>query len=914
MCKKSECIKNSTKLCYFCNKKCNNDACFHEHIRICKKKKMDDSRNKNKYCSYCSKSVDNDHLCFLDSLLSKNKNIDEFVFFDYESTQEKEDLFRHKPNLIIAFIYKRENNIFCFDKEIIFYDNINFCQWLFKGSQNRTAIAHNSKGYDSIFIMNYLLNNEVFIADTKPNIILQGNKPLCIYYKKTKIIDSMAFIPTPLAEFSKIFSINENKKGFFPYLFNKRENWNYNGPIPEKKYFCPEKMSIERKKEFEKWYNSKIQSSEIFDFKKEIITYCRSDVDLLSRGCLKFRDIILDVTNNDIDPFQHCLTIASVCNMIYRKIFMPPNSIARIPKLGYNPLASASKKAIGWLKYNELIKKTKIKHALNGGEEIFFYKDKKFKVDGFDKENKTIYEFDGCIFHGCNICFAPFNRSPITGEYFNVIRKRHDERLKQLKQFVIENNYKFKQIRECEWDKEQTNKKDIVDFLKKIKFTAPIHAREALCGARVNCGQLYYKVSKGYKIKNYDFNSLYPSVMMYNSFPIGHPKIITENFAKVTEYFGLIKCSILPPSNLLFPVLPIKHNGKLIFPLCNSCMIQKSEKCIHIDSERIIEGVFCSPEISKAIERGYKIIDLFEVWHFQKDTESPIFSNYVKKFFKIKQEASGKPKWVKNEEDLECYINQYKNGMNITIEKDKIDKNPGLRRISKLMLNSLWGRFAMNTNKKKMKIVTNLIEWINIIGDPNYIISDIICSKNAVQVYYTEESRLFTPSKQTNEVIAAFTTCYARLKLLDELEKIGQRVLYYDTDSIIFYYKEGDYVPKLGDLLGELTDESPEYEIIEFVSCGPKNYAFRKENGETKCVIKGFTLDYNTSDHINMEKLIEIVFSDRTKKIKVPQNVIKRDIKTWNLFSVSFDKIYSFICDKMIINDDFTTKPFGFKK
>ena len=57
--------------------------------------------------------------------------------------------------------------------------------------------------------------------------------------------------------------------------------------------------------------------------------------------------------------------------------------------------------------------------------------------------------------------------------------------------------------------------------------------------------------------------------------------------------------------------------------------------------------------------------------------------------------------------------------------------------------------------------------------------------------------------------IAAYTTAQARLKLYSFLERLGERVLYYDTDSIIYLSREGsaEYELPLGDYLGDLTDE-----------------------------------------------------------------------------------------------------------
>jgi hypothetical protein len=79
---------------------------------------------------------------------------------------------------------------------------------------------------------------------------------------------------------------------------------------------------------------------------------------------------------------------------------------------------------------------------------------------------------------------------------------------------------------------------------------------------------LYYKVRNGEKIKYVDFTSVYPSVMKINSFPIGFPKIVTENFEDLDKYFGLINCKLLPPNALLFPVLPTRVDNKLLFVLC----------------------------------------------------------------------------------------------------------------------------------------------------------------------------------------------------------------------------------------------------------------------------------------------------------------------------------------------------------
>ena len=53
-----------------------------------------------------------------------------------------------------------------------------------------------------------------------------------------------------------------------------------------------------------------------------------------------------------------------------------------------------------------------------------------------------------------------------------------------------------------------------------------------------------------------------------------HPTVITQpevlDAADVSEYFGLMECTVLQPYRLHFPILPYKCGGKLTFPLCRS--------------------------------------------------------------------------------------------------------------------------------------------------------------------------------------------------------------------------------------------------------------------------------------------------------------------------------------------------------
>ena len=91
----------------------------------------------------------------------------------------------------------------------------------------------------------------------------------------------------------------------------------------------------------------------------------------------------------------------------------------------------------------------------------------------------------------------------------------------------------------------------------------------------------------------------------------------------------------------------------------------------------------------KAIEKGYQILKIHEVWHFPVHTDE-LFKEYVNTFLKIKQEASGYPKDCVTEEQKQAYIEEYYEHEGIRLDPEKIEYNPGLRSLAKLMLNSLW--------------------------------------------------------------------------------------------------------------------------------------------------------------------------------------------------------------------------------
>ena len=121
------------------------------------------------------------------------------------------------------------------------------------------------------------------------------------------------------------------------------------------------------------------------------------------------------------------------------------------------------------------------------------------------------------------------------------------------------------------------------------------------------------KTCEDEEIRYLDFTSPYPFVNKNCGYPIGHPRIITKpSSPDISSYFGLVSCTILPPAELYHPVRPYQTGGKLIFPLCSSCVESQLTKsihnrtryCHHTDTERALKGTWCTPELEEALMQG----------------------------------------------------------------------------------------------------------------------------------------------------------------------------------------------------------------------------------------------------------------------------------------------------------------------
>ena len=249
-------------------------------------------------------------------------------------------------------------------------------------------------------------------------------------------------------------------------------------PLKKALWLQPNEKPAERAK-FLKWFDDRVSENYIFDFKNEILKYCQSDIDILGRGIMKLREYFIQLEN--IHPL-HYITIASVCMTIYHSNYLPKKTIAIVPESVKTD--NFSKMSIMWLNY--MSNGVNIQHALNGSEKKLAIDNKTYKVDGFCKENNTIYEFYKCFWHGCPKCFKP-----------NSINSKNKKDMGTLNDLTIEKRdtiqnagYSHISIYECQLAKNKDFRKFAKNFTQEI--VEPLNPREAFYRGQTNTTKLLY--------------------------------------------------------------------------------------------------------------------------------------------------------------------------------------------------------------------------------------------------------------------------------------------------------------------------------------------------------------------------------------------------------------------------------------
>uniref|UniRef100_A0A914NER9 DNA-directed DNA polymerase n=1 Tax=Meloidogyne incognita TaxID=6306 RepID=A0A914NER9_MELIC len=423
-----------------------------------------------------------------------------------------------------------------------------------------------------------------------------------------------------------------------------------------------------------------------------------------------------------------------------------------------------------------------------------------------------------------------------------------------------------------------------------IDCVRPLDPREdCLRGGRTEPFKLHHFCGADEEIIYIDIVSLYPYVMKSRPFPVGHPHVLTRETLldpsnnnnnplpwtnpEHNIYKGLLLVKIEPPTCLpgnLPPLLPYRtHDGRLTFPLCARCADDKQQQpCTHSNRERSWLTGYTHVELNAGLEHGYKVVDIYEVWNYDQ-WDDKLFQSYVNTFVGLKQMASGWPDGCVTQMDKSEYLLEFERSEGIALDPDRIEKNPGLRMIAKLLANSLWGKLAQRVCGTEVRYATTPAEFHQLFEDPTTEMLDFDHVSEHLDRCVVRKKAEFAKAPNTNCIpVAAFVTSYARLHLYDYMKKvhqIGACLLYCDTDSLIYVGKVGGPRVPEGESLGKMKREIPSRRILEFVAGGPKNYGYRHVDTNTgmderaELKIRSFPLSYATHQLLNFDSMKNLV-------------------------------------------------------
>jgi len=114
-------------------------------------------------------------------------------------------------------------------------------------------------------------------------------------------------------------------------------------------------------------------------------------------------------------------------------------------------------------------------------------------------------------------------------------------------------------------------------ILEEFDLVEPPKLREGFYGGRCEPIKLNHDFKNTNSRGKYiDVVSLYPTVMFYDKYPVGHPIKFQKPMVFNVEWFDFVYCKVIPPRGLYLPVLPFKQKTKqahkLMFGLCRTCM------------------------------------------------------------------------------------------------------------------------------------------------------------------------------------------------------------------------------------------------------------------------------------------------------------------------------------------------------
>ena len=818
-----------------------------------------------------------------------NPEYSNLFVYDIEASQTEvaENKYLHAPNCIcLRHVYKEEIRRHYTNADDFCYDVIT--DPIFIGS---TILAHNGGGYDHQFFLQYIeKHNVMHITTPRPGATHKYLE--IIITKKTKeenihLKDFMMFFPSALKDIAESFKL-PIQKGDFPHRFNSGLREEYIGALPpidtvEDFYCLQTKKNSHEVDELKAWHGLESQkyctcfniqctcTKQKWDFQEHLRSYCWLDTDILAQSVKLFREAHIQFGDEHIednlggwkptpiDPFQF-----STQSQVALSFFLEGHRNQQVRPAISKPRTRSgwSKISLVWLHREQLKLQPEdgvIKHIGNATKEHFEVRCCYKPVDGFRIDqygNEHIYEFYGCFWHACPHCYAteisePMNIHPRRQIPWKDIYNATQQHIDKLAQ---EYNVNFHYIFECQFREQQPPPNDYEKDLTNI-----ILDREMFRGGRTEVFSPYARSTDSVVIQHHDVTSMYPYICANKMLPFGTPTIYYGcncDSSKLNRngYFGYVRCQVIPPPDCVLGLLPAIVNDKLQFDLHPKV------------------GVWFTEELYLAMEKGYIISEIYEVFHFDENNRrSDYFRGYMSFFLRLKQEAEG---WMKagassenpSEEEKErvrqdLYL---QNGNMAKMVTANVRKNPVKRALAKLNLNCLWGKLAQDSYKDDKKMVFNYDEWMkDIITNPMIDQTSLkyrTMAGSAYMCYFSLQNEFGKENARVNIWMASAVTAWARTILHERMFVVGpEKVLYCDTDSVVFIKNRDDHTEYTSRGLGNWTDETDEGdEIQQFYALAPKCYMKIEKNNPTGSIkAKGVRMTVS-----NKEKTTEVIIAN----------------------------------------------------
>jgi len=420
--------------------------------------------------------------------------------------------------------------------------------------------------------------------------------------------------------------------------------------------------------------------------------------------------------------------------------------------------------------------------------------------------------------------------------------------------------------------------------------------KNAVRGGRTDVRVLNFELNesqkqRGWRIRYLDVKSMYPHVMRNFKLPAGQVEVkLFDEYNQpeidyVMNFIGIVEVDIDPPQEYIHhPWLVVSENGKLIAPL-----------------RRLTNYVCTSIELQAALRHGYRLLKVHKIHAYQE--EELLFKTYVDAFMEIK-------------------------------EKAQREGNASMKQLAKILLNSLYGKFLQRPDQPNTVYYSNISQelcenWKEEMKNQEVrgeirLLTDFICLRHEPPYLYqvrTVNTNLDSELESVQVAVGSFIAAGGRLILTEQLHKLGERVLYHDTDSIVYVDMNDGVSIQEGTQLGEWEDEcKPGEEITHFVSLAPKTYAYRveKPDGTMKEVVKakGITLHAAASEKITYQSLKNMLNLTAEEIIRVRQFTIDYNQKNQNVRSRTMEKELVFnptLLKGMLKGNapNFFTVPFG---